>query len=175
MSSTTTQIDVTATYGDMGAARRAIDALQYGGIDPAQIRLLGAALDAARAADARTDTSARDMPMIWRVFWRGVWWSIIGAPVGAIGGLALGLAGFVAINIWVTIGVWALFGHLMGGMWGAYAALSIGSAWEMTFQDVEGTPVVVAVRAEGSEQAARVEHLLRGSGPTGVAVSAAPG
>jgi hypothetical protein len=163
MSTTIGELDVTATYADMAAARRAIDALQYGGIDPSQIRLLGAAADAARAADARTDTSARDVPMIWRVFWRGVLWSIIGAPAGAVAGLALGLAGFVAINIWITIAVWALFGHLMGGMWGAYAALSIGDAWEMTFQDVEGMPVVVAVHVESAETADRVERMLRAS------------
>jgi hypothetical protein len=101
--------------------------------------------------------------MIWRVFWRGVLWSIIGAPVGAVAGLALGLAGFVAINIWITIAVWALFGHLMGGMWGAYAALSIGDAWEMTFQDVDGMPVVVAVHVESAETADRVERMLRAS------------
>jgi hypothetical protein len=51
----------------------------------------------------------------------------------------------------------------MGGMWGAYAALSIGDAWEMTFQDVEGMPVVVAVHVESAETADRVERMLRAS------------
>ncbi|MBF6600918.1 MAG: hypothetical protein IVW36_10460 [Dehalococcoidia bacterium] len=164
-------VDVSATYGSAAAARRAIEALQYAGIDPSQIRLLGAAVDAARAADARPNASGRDLPMVWRVFWRGLLWSVIGTPAGALVGLALGLAGFVAINLWITIALWALFGHLLGGIWGAYAALSIGDAWEMTFQDAEAAPVIVSVRIEGSSgQLGRVEQLLRDGGPSAVAV-----
>ena len=134
--------------------------------DGSRIRLLGAAADAARAADARTNSAARDRPLVWRIFWRGVLWSLVGTPVGALLGLTLGLAGLEVINLWFTVLLWALFGHLLGGMWGAYAALSTGDAWEMTFQDVEGMPIVVAVRIEGD--AARVERVLRANTPTAV-------
>lgn len=161
-----TDLEIAATYGTMAAARKAIDDLQYGGVDGSRIRLLGAAADAARAADARTNSAARDRPLVWRIFWRGVLWSLVGTPVGALLGLTLGLAGLEVINLWFTVLLWALFGHLLGGMWGAYAALSTGDAWEMTFQDVEGMPIVVAVRIEGD--AARVERVLRANTPTAV-------
>lgn len=162
--------EITATYAAMASARKAIDELQYAGVDGSRIRLLGAAANAARSADARKSSAERDRPLVWRVFWRGVLWSLVGTPAGALLGLALGLAGLDVINVWFTVLLWALFGHLLGGMWGAYAALSTGDAWEMTFQDAEGMPVVVAVRVEGD--AARVERILRANTPT--AVGAAP-
>jgi hypothetical protein len=160
--------ELRATYADMTAARTAIDALQYGGVDPADIQLLGAAADAARRADEQRNSAARDLPLVRRVLWRGVWWSIVGAPVGALLGGALALVGLQIINWWFTVLLWALFGHLLGGMIGAYAALGIGTAWEMTFQDVEGMPVVLAVRATTPDAAARADRLLRATQPRGI-------
>jgi hypothetical protein len=162
--------ELRATYPDMTAARAAIDALQYGGIDPADIRLLGRAADAARRADERRNSTARDVPLVWRVFWRGVLWSLIGTPVGALLGAVLVAAGLVVINWWFTVLMWALFEHLLGGIWGAYAALGIGDAWEMTFQDIEGMPIVVAVRAVTADAEARVERILRDTKPAGLSV-----
>lgn len=166
-------LDVTASYADMAAARRAIDALQFAGFDPAEIRLLGAAADAARRAEARANMSRRDLPLIRRITWRAILWSLVGAPVGAVIGAVLVPAGAIVINWWFTVLMWTLFGHLIGGMWGAYAALSIGDAWEMTFEHVEGMPIVVAVRAEDERAAARAERILRAHAPAGVAVAAA--
>jgi len=166
-------LDVTATYADMAAARRAIDALQFAGFDPAEIRLLGAAAEAARRAEARTNMSDRDVPLVWRVLGRGILWSIVGTPVGAVIGVVLAVAGAVVINWWFTVLMWALFGHFIGGMWGAYAALSIGDAWEMTFERVEGAPIVVSVRVADAAAAGRAERALRAHGPAGVGVTPA--
>ena len=167
--------DLTASYADMDGARKAIDALEFHGIDPSRIRLLGAAADAARRADERPNMARRDLRLAWRLIWRAVLWSLIGAAAGAVAGVGFWLAGFVVINPWFTVLMWALFGHLTGGMWGAYAALSIGDAWEMTFERVDGMPVVVAVRVDGAAAAAHAERILRASAPQGVALTPAHG
>jgi hypothetical protein len=156
---------VLGEYTDMAGARRAIDALQFNGVEAGNIALLGAAAKAVREADARTNMADRDTPLIWRILWRGFLWSIAGGVLGVALGLVLTLSGvevFGGDNAALQIASWAMFAHVAGALWGAYAAISSGGAWEATFlaADVEGR-VIVGVRAAPGADAERIARIMR--------------
>ena len=156
---------VLGEYTDMAGARRAIDALQFNGVEAGNIALLGAAAKAVREADARTNMADRDTPLIWRIVWRGFLWSIVGGVLGVALGVVLTLSGvevFGGDNAALQIASWAMFAHVAGALWGAYAAISSGGAWEATFlaADVEGR-VIVGVRAAPGADLERIARIMR--------------
>jgi hypothetical protein len=163
---------VLASCRDMAHARAVIDALQYAGVEASLISMHGEGVDAARRADARANSSHTDIPLVWRVFWRGALWSVIATPLGGLLGLALGLAGFVAINLVVTALLWALVAHLVGGMVGAYMALGMGDAWALTFHRTDGGAVTVTVACPDAAAAARAERIIRAKDPLAIATTA---
>lgn len=135
---------MTALYGDMDGARRGIEALQNDGVEAGTISLSGEGADAAkRIASSQRNTNASDAPIIARVVWRCVLWSIVGAVAGIGVGLALGTSGLtlpgMSNNLAIQVASWAMFLHVGGALWGAYAGISSGSAWALTFQPVGAT------------------------------------
>ncbi len=157
---------VVATYDDMAQVRRAIDALQYSGVEANRIKLGGeGAAAAARATDAARDTSAADRPMLWRILWRGFWWGVWGGIAGALLGLLFSYFGFGFLpgvdRPLIQIVSWAMFGHVAGALWGCYAALTTGDAWGLTFQPTEGGTIRIAVRSTDPRDIERAERVFR--------------
>ena len=160
--------NISALYADMQGARRAIDALQNDGVEANSIALTGEGADAARRiANGSRNTNASDAPILGRVIWRCVLWSIVGAILGAGVGFVLGLSGLtfpgVSNNMAIQIASWAMFLHVGGALWGAYAGISNGSAWALTFQPIgsEGGRVFVNVAASNEHDSHRAERILR--------------
>jgi hypothetical protein len=168
------QFRVDATYADMDGARRAIEALQFGGVEASRIYLMGeGAEEAARVAGSRLDSSASDRPILSRIVWRTVWWSIVGGVVGVGVGLFFGLSGFGGIpgmsnSVALQVASWGMFLHIAGAILGAYAGVSMGSAWELTFQPIRGR-VIVAVRERDEKSVERAERIMRGKSPLSIA------
>jgi len=156
---------VVAEYADMAAARRAIDALQFGGVEATRIALLGEAAESARRADAQRNMAGRDTPLMWRIIWRGFLWSIVGGVLGVALGLVFGLLGVglpgYGGSLGIQIASWAMFAHVAGALWGAYAAISSGDAWEATFQSGPTGPVVIGVRTDDPREIERSARILR--------------
>jgi hypothetical protein len=170
---------VRGTVSGMAQARRAIDALQFAGIEANDISLAGeGAAAAARLADSSTNSARSDAPIIWRVAWRGFWWSVWGAIAGVAAGFVFGLSGLTlpgtSNSMALQIVSWGMFLHVGGAIVGVYAAITSGSAWELTFQPVEG-PVVIAVRSGDVRHVARAERVLREKGASDVRRDPAPG
>ena len=153
---------VLATFGGMREARRAIEALQLAGVEAARISLCGEAAEAALAADRERDTSARDLGMLRRIIWLAVLWSIAGALLGAAVGAVAGQLGLFGGHLGIQIAGWAMFFHVAGALFGVYAAISNGDAWEQTFQHNHTGPVQLRVRTAAlAADAPRIEGLLR--------------
>lgn len=164
---------VTAEYPSMPAARRAIEALQYDGVEATRISLAGPAVEEARQADSEPNSLRRDEPIVWHIVLRAVWWSIVGGVAGALVGLIAAAIGF-DFGVGgppIQIAGWAMFGHVAGGLWGAYAALTSGDAWELTFQPTQGA-VIVSVRADNRREIDRCLHIMREKQPVRVGVQA---
>jgi hypothetical protein len=159
---------ISALFTGMDGARRAIDALQNGGVEASTITLSGEGADAAaHMAGSRRNTNASDAPILWRVIWRCVFWSIVGGVLGAAVGFAFGASGLTlpgtSNSVPLQVVSWAMFLHVGGALWGAYAGISNGGAWELTFQPVgsEHGRVWVNVAATNERDSQRAEHILR--------------
>ena len=159
--------NVSALFANMEGARRGIDALQNDGVEASTISLSGEGADAAKhMADSQRNTNASDAPILSRVVWRCVLWSFVGAVLGVVVGLALGLSGMTlpgtSNNVALQVVSWAMFLHIGGALWGAYAGISSGTAWELTFQPVgDSGRVFVNVAATNERESARAERVLR--------------
>ncbi len=163
---------VRARFGDVGGARRAIEALQFGGVEASAISISGDGAEAAlRVANSRLDSSGSDNPVMWRVAWRGFWWSVAGAIAGAAVGTLLGLTGIgipgTSNGLVIQIVCWTMFLHVLGAIIGVYAGISSGTAWEQTFLPVEGA-VVVEVRSRDARTLERAARIMREKGGAAV-------
>ena len=172
-SETSRRYNVVASYADMEGARRAIDALQFSGIDAVDISLLGErAHEAADRANSERNTTSRDQPMVMRILGRAVRWGIAGAAIGALLGLVLWALGVQFARIGdsaaVTIGSWALFGLIGGTLIGAMSAISNSEAWALTFEPVDEGNVLVGVHSEQDRDAEHAVEILRSKEPLSV-------
>ncbi len=161
--------NVVATYPDMSRARRAIDALQFGGVEAGKISLLGeGARQAEQQANQRKNTTDRDAPVAQRLIGRALFWGAAGAIVGAALGLVLGALGVnfapAVDNFLVQTLAWALFGAIVGSLWGGFSGISQGDAWELTYAsdggDVDGQ-ILVAVHSDNENDIQRAEKIMR--------------
>jgi hypothetical protein len=159
---------VSALFAGMEGARRAIDALQNDGVEASVIMLSGEGADAAkRMAGSQRNTNATDAPIIGRVVLRCVLWSIVGGLLGVGVGFAFATSGLTlpgtSNNLALQVASWAMFMHVGGALWGAYAGISSGGAWELTFQPVgvESGRVFVNVAATNEHESRRAERILR--------------
>lgn len=169
MTSELAPYNVVGAYADMGHARKAIDALEFAGLETGKISLLGEGADLAeRATSKRKNTTRSDAPMVQRIILRAVGFGLVGAAVGAVLGLILAAAGVsfgTAINSAGPLAAtWALFGAIFGTLWGAYSGISQGEAWEATFA-ADGTSadgnILVAVHSTDQHDIERAEKILR--------------
>jgi hypothetical protein len=165
--------NVMAVFAGMSEARTAIDALERGAIEAAEISLLG---PAAEEAAEHMDTRQRDAGVAGRVGTRATVGAVAG---GATGGLAGFLAGLVAFAIpgvgpVVGAGVWAatiggaVAGGSVGGVIGGYSAVDMNEAYELTYESVRAGRVLVGVHSEDPDHVDKGEKILRKLDPLSV-------
>jgi hypothetical protein len=152
----------------MDMARRALDALEFAGIDAGRISLEGGVAEqAADDANTSSNTVDRDKPMIEHIVWRVVIWGIAGAIVGAVAGAifqAIGVEIVPAVGDSIAVAMlsYALLGLIIGALVGGMSGISQGEGWELTFQPprVDGN-VFVAVHSDDKTDIRRAEQVLR--------------
>ncbi|MGH3441637.1 MAG: hypothetical protein ACRDUY_06255 [Nitriliruptorales bacterium] len=155
--------DVLATFADMEAARRAVQAVQMAGVDASQISLYGPAADEAAADLDVVAADGRFAAVMWRRTWVG---GIVGALAGAVLGGAIGA--LVLHEVWSdAIGVFwaavvgtAVLGLGTGAATGATSSAQMSEAWELTFHTVGEGEVGVAIHTESDREAQRVVPIL---------------
>ena|SRR5438067_6406885 len=155
------KFNVVATYPDMGAARRAIDALELGGVDGDDISLLGRNVD---AASAEADTRERDAHLVGDVTDKALKGGAIGTVAGALAGAAAfvipGIGTGIGAGIWAATLGGAVAGGAVGGMAGGVAATNQSEDWELTYEDVASGRVLVATHTDDRPEADRQAELL---------------
>jgi hypothetical protein len=165
--------NVVAVFPGMQQAREAIDALERGGIDAAEVSLLG---PAAEEAAEHLDTRDRDESMTERVGSRATAGAVAGGATGGLAGFLAGLAAFAIPGVGPVLGagVWAatiggaVAGGSIGGVIGGYSAVDMNEAYELTYESVRAGRVVVGVHSEDPAHVRRGEEILRKLDPLGV-------
>ena len=152
------------------AANSAVPRLHSAGVSPAAITIAGAGAPAARSA------TPRESGYLWRLVLIVVFWSMVGAAIGVAMGLAFAAAGVPPgglAGVGVHVAVWAIFAHLIVGMWAGYALLTRGESREPVTTLASGRVLVrVSCDAASTE---RVRETLRQGGALSIGVYDAAG
>jgi hypothetical protein len=159
------EYNLIAAYPDMGAAKKAIDALQHAGIESAEYSLLGAT---AAEAEARVDNEAlyeTDKGMMDDIVWHALGWAAAGIGVGAIIGLILpAIPGWplsVPYSIMLGVIVLGTVGALVGGM----THIDAGENVDVVYRPVGNTHVLVGVLSQDPQHVERAESALNHVNP----------
>lgn len=160
---------VGAWFPSLERAREAIGSLGAGGIEAANISLLGRpASQAAGESDVR-ETDARMTEFVSRRVAIG---AIVGIAAGCfsgflVGGIALALAGLEPLGpgVWITTVCGGVAGGVVGGLVGGESALDMTEAWELTFRPVENGSVLVSVHSDYKQDVDRATEILETKEP----------
>lgn len=153
---------VVGAFPNAEAARACADALRAAGVPSSAIQVAGGATRVVAPAE-------REAPFLGRLVLIVVAWSIVGAVAGAIIGLALNAAGIGpggAAGLGIQIGAWAIFAHMIAGMWAGYALLTSGESRRPAHRP--GGASVVRVHCDEAS-CAPVAARMREAGATAVA------
>jgi hypothetical protein len=170
---------VAASFPNMGAARRAIEALEHAGVDGDDIDLLGRGADAARTPTSPGRPDRRVARHVVRRLGLG---AIIGAVAGAAAGLVLGLvvlaatstgggAALVAAFVIVGVGLGAVVSTFLS----FERSVSFSEAWPLTFEDAPDGVVWVAVYSRDRRTRERADEALARQTPLELRRDAGPG
>lgn len=169
-----THRSVVGRAADLPHARMIFSALQNAGIDASDIRLAGAAADAAQES-TRTERGRREVDerAAKHIGQRAAAGTIAGALLGAlVGGTVAGVLVAVDAIGWLVFAIVGFVLLLLGGMLGALVSVERTSGyddtWELTFAgDAPTGAVWVVARAEDDESAARIRDLFTREGVSG--------
>jgi hypothetical protein len=162
---------VVASLPDAASARRAETALLAAGVSPASIIVAGAP-----AGGAARSPAEREGHFLWRLVLIVVVWSVVGTLIGVVMGLALNAAGIGpegGAGILIQIASWAVFAHLIAGMWAGYALLTRSESRQAAA--LPGGRVVISVQCSDASETARVTSIMRAAGATAVTAYDASG
>ena len=159
--------NVVATFGRMEDARDAVLALGREGIESDRVSMVGKDVEEV-ASDP--DTRLRDLEVTGEVAKKaalgGATGSVIGGLAGAAAFVIPGVGPAIGTGIWAAVAAGGVAGGAVGGMVGGVASIDLNDEWELTFQDaLKGGKVLVAVHADGEEQAAKARQTLEKHGP----------
>ncbi len=158
--------DVTATFADMGHARKAIKALERRGVEGSNITLLGKADEASHRTDEVSNID-RDERVISYTLRSAVLGMAVGCVLAGLLGLALGwiVFGWRTSAMWATVGGSAAVGAGLGVLLGAIARLPQSDAGLAAIENELGGPVELGVHLDGKAEPGVVEAAL-GSVPS---------
>jgi outer membrane lipoprotein SlyB len=163
------KFNVVATYPDMAAAHKVVDALEKAGVDGDDFSLVGPHVD---AVAAMTDTRDRDAHLVGDVSEHAVKGGAIGSVAGAIaGGVAFAIPGVgpaIGVGIWAAALGGAIAGGAVGGVAGGVGAIDQSEDWELTYDDIAQGKVLVATHADDEADAEKQESVLREHSPVKV-------
>lgn len=155
-------VRVVASFPDAASARRAETALLAARISPESIVVAGAEPS---AIAARPQAEER---FIGRLVLIVVFWSMVGTLFGVVMGLIFNAAGIGpegGAGIGIQVASWAIFAHLIAGMWAGYALLTRGESREPATH-IPGGRAVVSVHARSGEEHVHIADILRAAGAT---------
>ena len=160
---------IVGAFADAHTATKAVDALRAAGVAADAITLAG-------GVAAQSQPLEHEERFIGRLVLIVVAWSLVGTGLGAVIGVVLnaldigpgGTGGLV-----IQIASWAIFVHLIGGLWAGYALLTKGESREPV-RHLEGGRAVVSVWASRDNADVITSHM-RGARATAVATYGADG
>ena len=154
--------NVVATFPDMEAARKAMDALGRAGVEAEDISVLGQAVEEARSDP---DTRLRDLDATTDIAKKAGAGAAVGGALGALAGAAAfvipGVGPVVGMGLLAAAAGGTAAGASVGGMVGGVAGLSLEDDWDLTFQEhLRAGRVLLAVHAADKSDVEKAAEVL---------------
>jgi hypothetical protein len=156
---------VVAAFADAAAARGAESALIAAGTDAERIVVAGA------GTASPAPPAEREEHFFLRLVIVVGAWSVAGTLAGVVMGVVFAAAGIGpqgASGIVIQVASWAIFAHLIAGLWAGYALLTRGESRNPATR-IRGGRAVVSVACADPAACVGVEGELRRAGATAVA------
>ncbi|MEX0750308.1 MAG: hypothetical protein WD359_05815 [Dehalococcoidia bacterium] len=157
--------NIIAAYENMGAAKKAIDALQLAGIDGAEYSLLGATVADAESHVDNASIHEADVQLTNDWLRHSVIWGGVGAVIGGTVGAVLAAIPGTPLAFWY----WLILGIIVGGTLGAF----VGAMLRMDASDNADAPyrvtsnrhVLLGVISQDANRVERAEGVLSRAQP----------
>jgi hypothetical protein len=157
--------NIIAAYENMGAAKKAIDALQLAGIEAAEYSLLGATVADAESRVDKASVHESDAGVANDWLRRAVIWGGIGAIVGAIAGMILAAIPGLPLNFWYWLVLGGIVGGTTGGLVGVMYRIDAGANVDMAYRPTGNRHVLLGVISQDPKRVERAENILNRGNP----------
>lgn len=156
--------NVVAAYPDLSSAKKAIDAIEWAGMDAVNVSLLGRT--ATKASDVRTnpETGRADRRLANDVARRSITGIVLGAIVGATVGVLTYLV-YDDLGIWIGVAGGIIIGGTIGGFAGGMWSLDANQQAEVTYHDAPSGHVLVGVSSDEKQRVDRAADILAKKDP----------
>lgn len=172
--STTTHDHALALYNltvplpTMGAARRALEVLDWAGVPTSDVSLNGSLPDTALAEDTADADGKFGVTAMRSTLGGAAVGSVVGGAAGLlVGGVTFGLTGSdpsLAAGVWATTLGGTAAGGGVGFTTGAMTTMKQSQAWALALQDVGEGDVFVEVHTQDPRQLGKASKALRRHG-----------
>jgi len=157
--------NIIAAYENMGAAKKAIDALQLAGIEAAEYSLLGATVAESESHVDKATVHEGDAQITNDWLRRAVIWGGVGAVAGAIVGAILPAIPGLPLNFWY----WLIFGIIVGGTMGGFVGvmyrIDAGPNADAPYRPTRNRHVLLGVISQDPKRVERAENILSHNNP----------
>jgi hypothetical protein len=149
-----------AAYEDMGAAKKAVDALQLAGIEAADYSLLGETLAHSEARVDQASVHEGDAGLTNDWLRRAVLWGVAGGILGLIVGAIVAAIPDTPLNLayWLIIG--GITGLTLGGFIGVMYRIDAGPNADAAYRPMSNRHVLLGVISQDQKRVARAESVL---------------
>lgn len=160
--------NLTVSLPTMGAARRALEVLDWAGVPTSDVSLNGSLAEAAVAKDTADADGQFGVTALRSTLGGAAVGSVLGGAAGLlVGGATFGLTGTdpsLAAGVWATTLGGTAAGGGVGFTGGAMTTMKQSQAWALALQDVGEGDVLVEVHTEDARQLGKANKALRRHG-----------
>jgi hypothetical protein len=149
-----------AAYENMGAAKKAIDALQLAGIEAAEYSLLGETVAESESRVDQESVHEGDAALTNEWLRMAVVWGVAGGILGAIVGAILAAIPGVPLNFWYWMIIGAFTGVMLGAFAGVMTRIDAGPNADAAYRPMSDRHVLVGVISQDPKRVARAETVL---------------
>lgn len=160
--------NLTVSLPTMGAARRALEVLDWAGVPTTDISLNGSLADTALAEDTADADGQFGATAMRSTLGGAAVGSVLGGAAGLlVGGVTFGLTAtdpLLAAGVWATTIGGTAAGGGVGFTTGAMTTMKQSQAWALALQDVGEGDVLVEVHTDDARQLGKASKALQRHG-----------
>lgn len=157
--------NIIAAYENMGAAKKAIDALQHAGIEAAEYSLLGATVAESESHVDKAAVNEGDARVVNDWLHHAVTWGAAGAAAGVVMGAILAAIPGVPLNLYYWLVLGGIVGGTTGGLIGVMYGIDAGANVDAPYRPTSNRHVLLGVISQDPKRVEHAERILNRGNP----------